>query len=293
MNWWKNLPGKVKFQELLKNHTTFKIGGPAEFFIQPKDIDALKQLLRSVKRYHLPLRVIGGGSNILSSDKGLKGVVIKLNSAGFKRIIFKRTNLSAGSAVPLSQVLKITQRRGLSGLEFLAGIPGTVGGALVMNAGAQGASIGNFVKEARVMDYNGKIKTLNKSKLKFGYRTSNLSKYIILNASFNLLKKDRQLILEKITRYLNYRKATQDLSKPSAGCIFKNPDGVSAGKLIDLCALKGKSIGGAKISLRHANFILNQGGACASDVLKLIDLIRKKVKAKFNIALKPEIKIWK
>lgn len=278
---------------MLRNYTTFKIGGPAEFFIQPKNINALRQLLRFVKRYHLPLRVIGAGSNILSSDKGFKGVVLKLNSAGFKSIIFKHTNFSAGSAVTLNQVLNIAQRKGLSGLEFLAGIPGTVGGALIMNAGAQGESIGDFVEEARVMDYNGKIKTLNKRDIKFGYRTSNLAKYIILSASFNLLKKDKEEIKERITRYLNYRKATQDLSKPSAGCIFKNPNGMSAGKLIDLCALKGKSIGGATISLRHANFILNQGGAYASDVLELMRLIRKKVKAKFNIALEPEIKIWK
>lgn len=282
MNWWRG-----------SDHTTFKIGGPAKFFIEPRDTDELRLILGTAKKYNLPLLVIGGGSNILISDKGVKAVVLQLNSPPFKKITFNNHYLKTGSAVRLSQILKKTQERGLGGFEFLAGIPGTVGGALVMNAGIPGRNIGNLVQEVSIMDYNGNIKNLKKKDIKFDYRTSSLSKYIILNACFKLRKKNRQEIRNKISEYLLYRKNIQDLSKPSAGCIFKNPKGTQAGRLIDLCGLKGRSIGGASISKKHANFILNQGNARASDVLELMSLIRKSVKRKFNITLEPEIKIWR
>lgn len=316
MNWWRGLKGKIKIQEPMKKHTTFKIGGPAKLFIEPPDTRSLRLLLNSlnpvrkihtgktkfsngVKRYlptgrksKIPILIIGAGSNILINDKGLKAVVLRLNSPAFKKIFFEHNHLNVGSGVMLNRILRMAQRRGLSGLEFLAGIPGTVGGALVMNAGIPQDNIGDLVEQVSVMDYNGNIKTLKKGEIKFGYRTSSLSKYIILNARLKLVKKDKKEIKDKINRYINYRKLTQDLSRPSAGCIFKNPKGVSAGALIDLCGLKGKRIGDACISPRHANFILNLGEARSDDVLRLIDLIRKKVKKEFNITLKPEIKIW-
>jgi UDP-N-acetylmuramate dehydrogenase len=192
----------------------------------------------------------------------------------------------------LSQIISSAQRRGLSGLEFLTGIPGTVGGALAMNAGIEKASIGNLVEEVTVMDYNNRIKNLSKEDIKFGYRKSSLSKFIILNAHLRLIAKEKREIINRIKRHINYRLKTQDISKPCAGCIFKNPKGVSAGRLIDLCGLKGVKIGGAYISRRHGNFILNLGTATLADVLGLMDLAKKRVKKKFNINLEPEIIIW-
>lgn len=292
MNWWKDLKTKIKFQEPMESHTTFKIGGPAKYYAEPKDTRQLKLLLKSANRYNIPILVIGAGSNILVNDNGVKGIVLRLNSPVFKKVSLGHNRLSVASGVSLSRLLKIAQQQGLAGLEFLAGIPGTVGGALAMNAGIPKKNIGDLVEAASVMDYRGKIRTFPKEKIRFGYRTSNLSKYIILNARFKLIKEDKREIKNRIKQYLGYRRKTQGKSRASAGCIFKNHQGLSAGKLIDLCGLKGKRVRDASISDIHANFILNQGQAQAKDVLKLMDLARRKVKAKFHITLKPEIKIW-
>ena len=318
MNWWRNLKGRIRLAELLKNHTTFKIGGPAKFFIEPQDPNDLRLLLSLVKRYNLSLFVIGRGSNLLISDKGINGVVLRLNAPYFKKLSYRDNYLNAGSGVLLSRVVLFAQDHGLSGAEFLAGIPGTVGGALAMNAGIARKvknprlsgrqkksppkadpptaekikNIGDLVETVTVLDYNGKIKTLHKKDIEFGYRRSSLSKYIILGTSIRLAKENKKKINERIKKYINYRKSTQDLSKPSAGCIFRNPTGHSAGRLIDLCGLKGKRVGDAGVSLKHANFILNLENAASRDVIKLMDFIRKKVNNKFNINLTPEIKIW-
>jgi UDP-N-acetylmuramate dehydrogenase len=293
MSWWKELKGKVKLNYPLKNHTTFKIGGPAKFFFEPEDIKDLKLLLSLSNKHKIPFFVLGAGSNILVNDKGINGITVRLNSPYFKKIIFKNSYLETGSGAMLNQVLRFAAGHSLSGIEFLAGIPGTVGGSLVMNAGIPGENIGDVVEKIMVMDYKGNIKTLNKKYIEFGYRSSNLSKYIILKARLKLIKEAKKKIKHNITRYLSYRVATEDLSLPSAGCIFKNPRAESAGRLIDLCGLKGKRIGGACVSLKHANFILNLKCAKAGDVLKLMDLIKKRVKNKFNINLETEIKIWK
>lgn len=292
MNWPKSLRNKIKFSELLKNHTTFKIGGPAKLFIEPKDTADLKSLLNCLKRYKIPYFVIGKGSNILVSDKGIKRAVLRLNSPPFKEIVFKRNYLEAGSGALLNNVISQAWKYGLSGLEFLVGIPGTIGGALVMNAGIRKRNIQDLVESIRVMDASGKIKILPKKKIKFSYRRSNLGKYIVLSACLKLSPKNKREIKDKMDEYLKFRKATQDLGRPSAGCVFKNPGGDSAGRLIDLCGLKSKQVGGAYISGRHANFILNKGNAGSSDVLRLMELAKREVKKKFDVTLKPEIKIW-
>lgn len=292
MNWWQDLKTKIKFQEPMQGHTTFKIGGPAEYYAEPKDTRQLKLLLKSANRYNIPILVIGAGSNILVNDNGLKGIVLRLNSPAFKKVSLGHNRLSVASGVSLSRLLKIARQQGLAGLEFLAGIPGTVGGALAMNAGIPKKNIGDLVEAASVMDYRGKIRTFPKEKIKFGYRTSNLSKYIILNARLKLIKEDKREIKNRIKEYLGYRRKTQGKSRASAGCVFKNYKGLSAGKIIDLCGLKGKRVRGASISGRHANFILNLGHAQARDVLRLMALVKKEVKKKFNITLEPEIKIW-
>lgn len=292
MNWQKSLKGKIKFNEPLKIHTTLRIGGGAKFFIEPRDTEDLKFLLKELKRDNISPLVIGAGSNILANDKGLDCAVLRLNSPNFKKIALQGNRLETGAGITLNKLVDFAQRNGLGGVEFLAGIPGTLGGALIMNAGAWGKNIARLVESVRVISYNNKIKVLKQKDIGFGYRSSGLSKYIILSASLRLAKKKKSAIKERIKGYLRQRMMQQDFSRPSAGCVFKNPKGNAAGRLIDLCGLKGRRIGGACISTKHANFILNQKNAQASDVLKLMQLIRKEVSNKFSINLEPELKIW-
>lgn len=299
LNWLK----QAKFNEPLAEHTTFKIGGPAEFWVEPQDTAELNSLIKAAKNKNIPIFVIGAGSNILCVDSGIKGIVISLNSDYFKKIEAKKDNVLCGAGVRLASLVEKAHALALGGIEFLSGIPGTVGGALTMNAGISESvregkkirkirSIGDMVEEVSVMDYAGNIMTLKRKELDFSYRRSNLSDYVILDANFKLFKKDKKEIKNEINKYLDYRKRTQDMSSPSAGCIFKNPPQESSGRLIDLCGLKGKSIGDAFISLKHANFILNKGSAKAEDILGLISLVKKEVKNRFGIELDTEIKIW-
>lgn len=288
----KGVKAEIKTQEPLKKYTTFKIGGPAKFFAKPSDINDLKLLILSAKRYNIPVLVIGSGSNILVGDKGVKALVLKLNSPYFRGVAKKGNHLKVGSGLTLRDLIFKARDFGLSGLEFLTGIPATVGGALVMNAGAWGKNIGSTVKKVTVMDYKGKVKVLGKNEIKFGYRKSSLAKYIILDSTLGLSRKNKEAIQDSMNKTLKNRIGTQDNTSPNAGCIFKNPPCESAGRLIDSCGLKGRRIGDACISLRHANFILNRGRASAKDVLRLMHLIRKEVKDKFRVNLEPEIKIW-
>jgi UDP-N-acetylmuramate dehydrogenase len=292
MHWWKGLKARVRLNAPLEDLTTFKIGGQADFLIQPRDARDLKLLLKKAKQHKIPLLVIGAGSNILAADKKIKAAVIRLSAPFFQKITFRKDKVFVCAGLKLARVIRACQKRGLSGAEFLTGIPGTVGGALLMNAGAWGKQIADLVEKIKVMDYNGKLKELKKNRVKFGYRSSGLDKFIILGAELRLVEKDKSEIAARARDYLRQRKDTQDLSFPNAGCIFKNPAGDSAGRLLDLCGLKGRRIGGACISEKHANFILNKGNARSGDVLKLMALAKREVKHKFGIDLKPEIKIW-
>lgn len=293
MSWQKGLKVKMQRGVPLKNKTTLRIGGKAQYFSEPKNLDELQSLFALAEKRGIPVRVLGAGSNILADDKGVAALVVRLSAPSFREISSKGNLIYAGGGASLWQILKYAQRRGLSGLEFLAGIPGTLGGALVMNAGAWGKNIAKSVEEVVVMDYNGNVELLNKKDLRFSYRKSNLDKYVILSAFLKVAKKNKDGIGNRIKKYLENRRKGQDNSYPNAGCIFKNPSGETAGRLIDLCSLKGKRIGGAVISCKHANFILNVRGASSKDVLKLISLAEKEVKRRFKIDLEPEIKIWK
>jgi UDP-N-acetylmuramate dehydrogenase len=293
MNWWRELKGKVRLGAPLGEYTTFKIGGPARFFIEPKDNEDLKLLLGLRKKYKLPLSVIGSGSNILASDKGVRGVVLRLSAPYFNKVFFRNNFVEAASGAVLSRVMRLSGARGLSGLESLAGIPGTLGGALVMNAGVADKTIADLVENVTVMDYNGIIKLLRKKNLRFAYRKSNLTKCVILSVCLKLAKKNKRKIRQEIQQRLRHRWMSQDWSLPSAGCVFKNPKGDSAGRLIDLCGLKGRRSGGAAISLKHANFIVNVRHAHAKDVLHLMGLAKREVKKGFGVRLEPEIIIWK
>lgn len=290
MRWPKNL--KIKSNVPLTPKTTFWIGGAAQFFSQPRDPRELKALLLAAKGNGVPVFILGAGSNILVSDEGVSGLVIKLDAPYFKKICLEPGLLRVGGGLMLSQMIKFAQDKSLGGMEFLAGIPGSLGGALAMNAGCWGFSIASLVKEAQVMDYRGKVKILQNKQIHFAYRKSSLAKYIILSAGLKLKKSRRLVIKNNISEYLAKRRKAQDLSFPNAGCIFKNPGKKSAGMLIDACGLKGKGIGQAFVSERHANFILNKGACRAKDVLALMRIMKKQVKAKFKLGLQPEIKIW-
>jgi len=292
MSWWQGIKSSVKSAEQLKKYTSFKIGGPAEFFVEPKDLGDLKLLLKAALRHKIAIYILGAGSNILVADQGVRGLVLRLSSPAFKKIGSSGETLEAGSGLRLSGLIQYCLKDGLSGLEFLAGIPGTVGGALCMNAGCWGKSISAAVETVLVMDYRAHAKTLLKKEIKFSYRKSSLRNYIILSAKFRLKQASRSEIEKKIKLYLRQRRRLQDNAYPNAGCVFINPRQDSAGRLIDACGLKGKKVGGAIISRRHANFILNQKRSSADDVLKLMQLARAAVRRKFNINLEPEIKIW-
>jgi UDP-N-acetylmuramate dehydrogenase len=293
MLWPQSLKKSIKSKVSLAGYTSFKIGGQAKFFFEPHDLKELRQVLIFAKHAGIRVFILGAGSNILVSSSGLDGLVIKLNGQDFKKLDIQEAILLAGSGLKLNKLILFTRDQGLSGLEFLSGIPGTLGGALAGNAGAWGKSIGELTREVCVLDYNGKLKILKGKSLKFSYRKSNLEKYIIIWAKLKLFTKAQNAITAQIKQYLVQRSKAQDSSLPCAGCVFKNPGHDSAGRLIDLCGLKGRTKGGAAIAQRHANFILNTGKAKSSDVLFLMNLIQRKVREKFRINLEPEIKIWK
>ncbi len=293
MHWPKSLNSKIKLSVKLSDHTAFKIGGCAKYFLQGSNLSQLQDALVFAKNKNIRIFILGAGSNILSSDSGVDGLVIKLSGPNFTRLRIKGRFVDAGSAVKLNQLILRAKDQGLAGLEFLTGIPGTLGGALMGNAGAWGNQIGELVEEVRVLDYNGKIKLLKRQQLKFSYRKSNLQKYIILSGRLRLRAAKKETIMLKIKKYLQQRSKTQENSLPNAGCIFKNPKGLAAGKLIEMCGLKGRRVGQAIISGVHANFILNIAKAKSKDVLSLMQLMRGEVKKKFKVILKPEINIWK
>ncbi len=293
MNWPKGLNKKIKNKVSLAGYTSFKIGGAARFFFEPKSLKDLKEVLIAAKKLKVKIFILGSGSNILVDDLGLDGLVIKLSSKFFQDFHRDGNYIIAGSGLKLSKLILFTKEQGLSGLEFFTGIPGTLGAAVMGNAGAWAKSIGKLVNQVQVLDYNGNLKLLKKQDLKFVYRKSNLNKYIIISVKFKLDSLDKKIIDASIKEYLLKRNKTQKTSLPNAGCIFKNPKHNFAGRLIDQCGLKGKARGQAAISKLHANFILNTNKAKSSDVLYLMHLMQKRVKEKFKINLEPEIKIWK
>jgi len=266
--------------------TTFKIGGPAKYFCQVRTEKELIQAIKWAKKKKTPYFVIGGGSNLLISDKGFKGLVIKLSMEQCQLI---ENKLLLGSALRLSQAVRFLVKNNLTGLEWAAGIPGTVGGAVRGNAGAFGQEISDCLLKAIVLR-GSKIIELKNKEIRFTYRQSifKKNKDIILSVVLKLKKGERRKNEKLIQNNIQRRKKGQP-SQPSAGCIFKNPKQKNAGALIDQCGLKGKQIRGAKVSEKHANFIINTGQAKARDVKNLIELIKKQVKDKFNIELKEEI----
>lgn len=270
------------------------IGGKAEYFAEPVDRRALSALLKQAKKNKIKTRIIGSGSNILVSSGGVCGLVVRLNSPSFRRMRFSGNSVICSSGVKLSRLLSASCRRGMSGAEFLSGIPGTVGGALAMNAGIPGKSIADILCSVTVMDYSGEITVLNRDDISCGYRDSSLLGFVIIEAVFRLKRSSVSAVKGRMKHYLDYRRQRQDTRWGSAGCFFRNPqDNLAAGKLIDLCGLKGLSRGGAQVSPKHANFIINKGGAVFADVIWLANKVSSTVKKKFGVKLVPEVKVWK
>ncbi|MFC1496625.1 UDP-N-acetylmuramate dehydrogenase [Candidatus Margulisiibacteriota bacterium] len=270
-------------KQLLKNHTTFRIGGPAELFAIPSNIDELQKLLKTNRQ---KLFILGGGSNLLVSDSGFAGLVIKTEKINY----IKRSGnqITAGAGTPLPKLIRYLSNAGLSGLEQLAGIPGTVGGAVKGNAGANGSAIGEYVEIVKGFTNKGKQKKYSKKRLKFSYRKSSISG-IIYEVVFKFKKSSKKIIQQRIKKAIQERKKKQPWGEYSAGSIFKNPKGMSAWRLIEGVGLKGQRVGGAMVSKKHANFIVNCGNATAQDVKKLILKMKTTIEKKFKILLRNEV----
>lgn len=285
--------GKVKKNEPLVNHTTIKIGGPADLFIEPSSVENLKQVMSLVKKYSLNWRAIGRGSNLLVSDKGIEGAVIKLSS-GIDELKINGTEITVGGGHSLVSLATLISKKGMSGLEFASGIPGSVGGAVYMNAGAHGSDISKILTRAHILFEDGTMEWLSNEEMKFSYRTSVLQKIrpgIVVEASFQLVEGDKEAIVSQMIKNKDYRKETQPWNFPCAGSIFRNPLPNYAGKLIEVAGLKGFSIGGAKISEMHGNFIVNAGNATAGDVLALIQHVKDVIYSLYEVKMETEVEI--
>lgn len=284
--------GDIKENVSLKTLTTLKVGGISKYVFYPKDVTSLKKALTLFKENNINYKIFGNGSNIIPSDKIYDGVIIKLSSLNNLKINDEVIEVEAGYS--LMKLAKEVIKLGLSGLEWACGIPGTIGGAVYMNAGAYKQDMSFVLEKITVLDENMNIVTLNKDELDFSYRHSRLMEenLICLSATLKLEKKDISLIEEVVNKRKEKRMETQPLEYPSAGSVFRNPFNDFAGRLVEECNLKGKQIGGAMISLKHANFIINKDNATGKDVLDLINLAKKEVKEKFNIELKQEQELF-
>ena len=279
------------FDCALGPYTTFRVGGKAEALCAVKDFLHLKELLSFARKENLPYLVLGKGSNILVKDRGLKGIALLLKGV-LEEVEEKEGTIHAGGGLGLTELVRFCHRKGLAGVEFLAGIPGTVGGAVAMNAGAWGKSTGDVVTGVEILTAEGKGMTKSRSELQFSYRKAGLpSGSVVLRALFKVTPDRPEAVGERIRDYLERRKASQPLDYPSAGSVFRNPPQDYAGRLIERVGLKGKRIGGAMISDKHANVIVNVGGARAEDILTLMEMARQTVKERTGVDLEPEIKV--
>lgn len=285
--------GRVLVNEPLARYTTMKIGGPADILIVPKHVAGIETILQLVKKYKIKWTVIGRGSNLLVSDKGIEGVVIRLGE-GLDHLEVEKHRVRVGSGYPLIKLSTLLSRQGLAGLEFASGIPGSVGGAVYMNAGAHKSDISNILSKALILFENGTIEWLTNRGMEFSYRTSVLQTKrpgIVLEAEFQLQVGEREKIVRNMQKNKDYRRETQPWNHPCAGSVFRNPIPYFAGDLVEKAGLRGYQIGGAQISEMHGNFIINTGGASAQDVLDLISLIKHTIKDKFGVEMHTEVEI--
>jgi UDP-N-acetylmuramate dehydrogenase len=296
------LEDSVYFNEPMSRHTSFHVGGPADVFAIPKNFGVLKELIQGLRQRNLKFLIIGFGTNLLVKDAGFRGVIIVLKKA-FNQISVNsgEGTVDAMAGAPLSRLCRIALKNGLSGINFALGIPGTVGGGIVTNAGTWLGNMGDVLKKVKVLQPDSEIKTMTREKLRFSYRQllwennsacMKASFPIILLGSFALIPDDPEKIRKEAREIVIWRNERQPSRLPSAGCFFKNPAlENTAGQLIDFAGLKGKSFGGAEISAKHGNFIINRKNASASDILTLMKMIQETIMKKFNIILEPEVRI--
>ena len=282
------------FKEPMKKHTAFKIGGPADTFIKVDSIEDLKEILKLSKNNNIPINIIGNGSNLLVTDKGIRGIVLKID---LKNLEIKekdnKIEIVADSGVPLGLLAQKLLKEEITGFEELSGIPGTIGGAVIKNAGAHGKELKDILKKVTAMDYNGNIHEFTNEECLFSYRNSRFQKekYIILQATLELEKGNSTEIKEKMDEYMQFRKEKQPIEYPNAGSTFKRGEDFVTAKLIDEAGLKGYKVGGAQVSKKHAGFIVNVDNATAKDVIELTDYIKEKIEEKFGKKINLEIQI--
>ena len=282
----------ILIDEPMSKHISFRVGGPADILVKPSSEDQIKDILTFAKKENIPYLIIGNGSNLLVRDGGIRGIVIKI-AENFNDFSIEGTTVTAQSGAMLSFMGKAIMRNNLTGFEFAAGIPGTLGGAIAMNAGAYGGEMKDIVKSVRLIDSQGNIVELSNEEMQFAYRKSILSKeeYIVLSAVMELKKGNYEEIRDIMKDLTNKRVTKQPLNLPSAGSTFKRPEGYFAAKLIEDCGLKGLTLRGAQVSDKHCGFVVNLGGAQAKDILDLIYVVKITVYSKFGVMLEEEVKI--
>ena len=282
---------RVFTDEPMKQHTTFKIGGPADYFLVPESGEEAGEIIKICKQADIPYFILGNGSNLLVGDGGYRGAVIQIYR-NMSAVTTEGTTITAQAGALLSSVAAVAKNASLTGFEFAGGIPGTVGGAAVMNAGAYGGEMKDVLVEVTVMDADGNIFTIPAEKLELGYRTSIIKKagYIVLEAKIRLEEGDQEAIRERMKELTIQRTTKQPLEFPSAGSTFKRPEGYFAGKLVMDSGLRGYQVGGARVSEKHCGFVINAGGATAKDVRTLMENVRDIVYEKYGVTLEPEVK---
>ncbi|MBR0039069.1 MAG: UDP-N-acetylmuramate dehydrogenase [Lachnospiraceae bacterium] len=284
---------KIYKKELLKNFTSFKIGGEADIIAEPKDIKELVELIKFLRNKGIIFYILGNGTNVLVSDKGIRGCVVHLGK-NLSKIKVNGTKIEAEPGALLSEIAQIALKNKLQGFEQLSGIPGSIGGAVAMNAGAYDKEIKDVVTSVNAINENGRVVKLNKDALDFSYRRSSIieKKYIVTSVTINLVAGNKDEIKANMEKYAELRRNKQPLEWPSAGSTFKRPEGKYAALLIKDSNLMGESVGDAEVSTKHAGFIINKGNAKANDVYKLMNIIKNDVKTYFNVDLEPEVKLW-
>ncbi len=292
MSWLDDFDAFVRRDQPLAERNWLGLGGRAEFLAEPRSEDELAALVARCRQEDLPVRLLGGGSNVLIRDEGVPGVVIQLAAPAFCEIRCTAGGVVAGGGAKLGHVVSTSVREGLAGFESLVGIPGTVGGALHGNAGGHGGDIGQWTWQATVMTRGGEIVGRSRQEMVFAYRKSSLDELAILQAEFRLEEDDPAELTKRMQKQWIIKKAEQPMAHQNAGCIFKNPRGMSAGMLIDQAGLKGTRVGGAEVSERHANFIVAEQGTNARDVERLIELVKSRVAERLGVELELEIEIW-
>jgi len=282
---------QIYVDEPLSKHTTFRVGGAADYFVLPEKTEEVRELVALCRKVHMPYYILGNGSNLLVSDKGYRGLIIQIYK-NMSEIQATEEMIRAQAGALLSRVGNVALEEGLTGFEFAAGIPGTVGGAVVMNAGAYGGEMKDILYRVTVLTPEGKIKTLKKEELELGYRTSVIAKknYIVLEAEYRLQKGDKADIRSRMNELKEKRTSKQPLEYPSAGSTFKRPEGYFAGKLIQDAGLRGFQVGGAQVSEKHCGFVINKDNATAADITELIKQVSEKVMQEFGVQLEPEVK---